>query len=108
MTYSVHESWVKDGVDKEVTAESIIHEAAQTVAGRAADRDNGRERSMARAVAIFNATTGSNLCESDGWAFMLCLKMARAFNPEKADFNKDHFVDLAGYAGLLGEAWSRK
>lgn len=97
-----------DGSNSSVTAGEILVEANKIVNQRANDRDDGAERSMRRIVEIFNATTGRDLSESDGWAFMCALKLGRAFNAGQDTFNKDHFVDLAGYAGLLGESWSNK
>jgi hypothetical protein len=39
------------------------------------------------------------MTEQMGWLFMIALKLARA---ERSN-NPDHYVDLAGYAALLGE-----
>lgn len=57
------------------------------------------ERSMDTATAIFNAWTGHNLSTADGWRFMIALKQAREVQGKKSD----NYVDLAGYASLLGE-----
>lgn len=81
--------------------ERILKEAALTLQQRGVERDtpNG-ERSMQRAVEIFRAITDIDLTERQGWTFMLALKMARMTRGKP---NPDHFVDLAGYAALLGE-----
>lgn len=66
------------------TAPDLLIEAADTIGNRSAERDNGDgERSMNRAVQMFNAWRGqrghSPMCEADGWAFMVFLKLARAY-----------------------------
>lgn len=86
-------------------ATQILSEALSAIEDRSKDRDNGSERSMDRAVTIFNAATGLGMSESDGWLFMICLKLARHKNGQ--GHNVDHFVDVAGYAGLLGESVER-
>jgi len=86
----------------QATAVQTISKALVCIDERSKDRDNGPERSMDRAVAIFNAATGLGMSESDGWLFMICLKIARHKNGQ--GYNQDHFVDIAGYAGLLAES----
>lgn len=80
------------------SAAEILRIAADIIEERGKQRDkpNG-ERSMARAVAAFNALRGHNLTEVDGWRFMEILKIARG-----DDF--DSFCDGAAYAALAGEA----
>jgi len=74
--------------------------------GRTRDPDSAKgERSMATAVATFNALTGHALSEVDGWHFMLVLKQARA---QGGAHNPDDYVDIAGYAGLAEEAADRR
>lgn len=83
-------------------AVSFLNDAIGTLSARATSRDAGStgERSMAKTVAIFNAWTGEDMSEADGWRFMLCLKQAREI---QGKFHADDYVDLAGYASLLGE-----
>ena len=82
-------------------AHTILQEGVDTLAARAKLRDAaGGERSMARTVAIFNAWTGGNMSEQDGWRFMIALKQAREV---QGKFNLDDYVDMASYAALLGE-----
>ncbi len=82
-------------------AQDFLYEARQTLIDRADKRDSGSgERSMARAVGIFQAWTGIELSEADGWRFMLALKMARE---RQGGYHADDYVDLCGYASLLGE-----
>lgn len=83
------------------SAYGFLEEASATMKARAQLRDaQGGERSMARTVAIFNAWTGNNISEDDGWRFMIALKQAREV---QGKYNRDDYVDLAAYCGLLGE-----
>lgn len=86
------------------TASTLLQEGQDILKARAAlrDSDDG-ERSMARAVAIFNAWTDSTMSEENGWRFMIALKQAREI---QGDFHKDDYVDLASYSALLGECES--
>jgi hypothetical protein len=82
-------------------APKLLEDAAQALRDRAVTRDaEGGERSMARTVAIFNAMTGQNLTELEGWRFMISLKLARGMQGQA---HLDDYVDLAGYAALAGE-----
>jgi hypothetical protein len=62
------------------------------------------ERSIPKAVAIYNAWTGQYLTEEDGWRFMIALKQAREI---QGQFHSDDYVDGAAYFGLLGEERSK-
>lgn len=81
-------------------APEILQQAQTTMQLRAASRDLEQERSMARAIRIFNATTDHKLTEHDGWTFMVCLKQARA---QIGKFDVDDYVDGAAYMALAGE-----
>jgi len=82
-------------------APKLLDDAAQALRDRAVTRDaEDGERSMARTVAIFNAMTGQNLTELEGWRFMISLKLARGMQGQA---HLDDYVDLAGYAALAGE-----
>lgn len=82
--------------------ERILKEASLTLMQRGIERDAPQgERSMAQTVDIFKAITGVELTERQGWMFMVALKLARSTRGKP---NPDHFVDLAGYVALLGEA----
>ena len=83
-------------------ASSFLEDAVSTMKQRAAQRDasGSGERSMERTVNIFNAWTGNKLTVQDGWRFMIALKQAREI---QGNFHEDDYVDLAAYAGLLGE-----
>ena len=64
------------------------------------DAESG-ERSIGKTIEMFNALTGHNLAEEQGWKFMVCLKLVRS---EQGDFYADNFVDGAAYFSLAGEA----
>ncbi len=90
-----------DHYDAENAAD-ILGRARTHLRNRATTYDAAHgERSMAKAVAIFNAAGGPPLSERDGWRFMVCLKMARATQP---GHNPDDYEDMAAYAALYGEA----
>ncbi len=87
------------------SASEILETGRETLNQRAKLRDSEStgERSMARAVAIFNAWQGENgdhLTEEEGWRFMIALKQARMVGGK---FHMDDYVDLASYSALLGE-----
>jgi hypothetical protein len=63
--------------------------------------DKNQERSMARIVAVFNALTGLSLSESDGWTFMVILKMVRS--RQSLTPHKDSLLDMTAYTALLAE-----
>lgn len=87
-----------------IPPDKILTDAAVTLKQRGADYDGkgyqGGERSMKATVAIFKAWTGIELSEQDGWRFMIALKMARSMTGKP---KLDTYVDMAGYAALLGE-----
>lgn len=58
------------------------------------------ERSMKTTVDAFNAYTGKNLSEKEGWLFMECLKTARSL---RNNGQPDDIEDLASYVSLRGE-----
>lgn len=63
------------------------------------------ERSMAKTVTAFNALTGHQLTEEQGWLFMETLKMARS---QQGQFRQDNYEDAVAYAALRGEAAGRE
>ena len=88
-----------------LTAPDFLERGAQHMRDRAAQRDKpDGERSMARAVAAFNAQEGTNLTEEQGWRFMVQLKYSRAC---AGVFVADDYEDMAAYAGLAGESAAR-
>lgn len=88
-----------------VPPDRILSDAATTLKQRGIDYDGkgyqGGERSMEHTVEIFKAWTGIELSVENGWRFMMALKMARSMTGKP---KLDTYVDMAGYAGLLGEA----
>lgn len=89
----------------EYPAHSFLEKGVQHMKDRAAQRDStDGERSMAACVNAFNAMFGKDLTETQGWQFMVLLKMARSRNK----FNPDDYEDGAAYTGLAGEAHSHE
>lgn len=90
---------------KKHTAHSFLEKGVQHMKDRAAQRDSeDGERSMKACVDAFNAMFGHSLTETQGWQFMVLLKMARSRN----EFNPDDYEDGAAYTGLAGEAHSNE
>jgi hypothetical protein len=94
-----------------VPAAAFLQRAAEAIDNRGKDRDTGHgtdkpaERTMASAVAAFNALHGKNLTEREGWAFMAVLKLARAHSGAvNGNHNPDDYVDGAAYMALSGES----
>ena len=87
------------------TAHSFLEKGVQHMKDRAVQRDSeDGERSMKACVDAFNAMFGHNLTETQGWQFMVLLKMSRSRNK----FNPDDYEDAAAYTGLAGEAHSNE
>lgn len=86
------------------SAHGFLEEASSAMKQRAAlrDADDG-ERTAAQIAKVFNAITGHDITEADAWMFLVVLKIVRSRNGK---FNRDDYVDLAAYAGLLGECES--
>lgn len=89
----------------EYPAHTFLEKGVQHMKDRSAQRDSAEgERSMAACVNAFNAMFGKDLTETQGWQFMVLLKMARSRNK----FNPDDYEDGAAYTGLAGEAHSHE
>lgn len=69
--------------------------------GRQYDKPEG-ERSMGRAVQAFNAITGRNLSESEGWLLLQVLKDVR--DRQRSQPHQDSLEDGIAYAALKAEA----
>ena len=84
------------------TANEILINAAKLIdsRGKERDKDDG-ERSMERCVKSFNEMTGHELTETDGWKFMIFLKLARM---EGGSFKFDDYEDAVSYSGLMAES----
>jgi hypothetical protein len=86
----------------EMTAPDILMAAASHLEERANsyDSDEG-ERSIPNTVRMFNALTGHNLSEEQGWLFMVCLKLVRS---QQGGLRMDSYEDGAAYFALAGES----
>lgn len=99
----------EEPVDKpEVKVTATVHAPAVLEAGAKHMRDRAvtydkpeGERSMEKVVQMFNLFTGHNLKESEGWRFMLFLKLVRSVQGE---FKLDNFEDAVAYEALAAEA----
>ena len=80
-------------------AAALMHERGKTY-----DTPGG-ERSMGKAVAAFNAITGRDLDESEGWLLMQVLKDVRLFT--RSEYHADSAEDCIAYAALKAEARGR-
>ena len=84
-------------------APEILKRASDIMDERAKQYDSPEgERSMGKAVAAFNAITGQELSEANGWLLMALLKMVRDNTTDTP--HEDSIHDLVAYAGLYGEA----
>lgn len=85
------------------SAPALLDKAAGHMRDRAAVYDKpGGERSMGRAVAAFNAITGRDLQESEGWLLLQVLKDVRDRQRDAA--HQDSLEDCIAYAALKAEA----
>ncbi len=86
-----------------MNALDILNTAAAHMQARAATYDKPEgERSMGKAVQAFNAITGRDLTEQEGWTLLAILKFVRFYqNPSVP--HQDSLEDLVAYAALLGE-----
>lgn len=89
-------------------APQILKNAAAIMEQRAKQYDQpGGERSMGKCVAAFNAITGRELREDEGWLLIQILKDVRLYsNPAK--FHQDSADDGVAYASLKAEAWFKR
>lgn len=89
------------------TAIELLQRAADHMRDRAATYDQPEgERSMRRTVAAFNAITGLELTESEGWLLLTILKMAR--DRQRVQPHQDSLEDCIAYAALTAEARQRE
>lgn len=88
-----------------MSAHDILKAAAGHMQDRAATYDKPEgERSMGATVAAFNAVTGHQLTEEQGWLFMALLKAVRS---QQGAYRADSYEDGAAYFALAGEAAAR-
>ncbi len=87
----------------DTVAIDLLEAAAGHMKDRAATYDSPEgERSMGKTVTAFNAITGRDLRESEGWLLMAVLKMVRS--EQRSMPHRDSVEDLIAYAALYGEA----
>lgn len=78
----------------------------QAERGKQYDKPTG-ERSMGATVAAFNAITGRDLSEAEGWLLLQTLKDVRQWqNPSK--YHHDSALDGVAYSALKAEALSEE
>ena len=84
-------------------APDLLAKAAELMIerGRTYDEEGG-ERSMGKTVAAFNAITGRDLTEAEGWLLMQVLKDVRLFTREA--YHADSAEDCIAYAALKADA----
>lgn len=88
-------------------AAQILSRSAEHMQDRAATYDSPEgERSMARAVAVFNAFHGLGMTEAQGWHFMQVLKDVRLFTAP--GYHADSAEDGVAYCALKAEAKQRE
>lgn len=87
----------------EPKAAELLGRAAAHMHDRASvyDEPDG-DRSMGKVVTAFNAITGRDLTESEGWMFMQQVKLVRLFT--RSEYHADSAEDNIAYAALLAEA----
>lgn len=93
-----------DALSSPITAPAFCQKAVDLMAERGKTYDKGgkSERSMAATVAAFNAITGRDLSEPEGWLLMSLVKRVRQYqNPA---FHRDSAEDAVAYAALEAEA----
>lgn len=84
-------------------APALLDQAAKHMRDRAATYDKPEgERSMGKTVQAFNAITGRDLAEHEGWLLMALLKMVRSETSKEP--HQDSVEDLIAYGALYGEA----
>ena len=90
-----------------VTAGDLLFKAKGHMDARAAQYDKPEgERSMGKAVEAFNAITGRDLSEPEGWLLLQVLKDVRLF--QRPGYHADSAEDCIAYAALKGEAKARE
>lgn len=89
-----------------VHANQLLSNAAGHLSDRAITYDNpAGERSMADTVALFNLFTGHKITESEGWRFMVFLKLVRS---KQGKFKADNHEDAVAYEALAAEALQKE
>ena len=85
------------------TAQGLLSKAREHILDRAATYDKHEgERSMGSAVDAFNAITGRDLDESEGWLLLQVLKDVR--DRQRREPHVDSLEDCIAYAALKAES----
>lgn len=88
------------------TASGFLRRAEQIMNERAHQYDKPEgERSMGKTVQAFNAITGRDLTEAEGWLLLQVLKDVRQW--QRPDFHQDSADDGIAYSALKAEALAR-
>ncbi len=88
------------------TAQEYLRRAAEIMDERGKKYDSpGGERSMGRCVTAFNAITGRDLTEPEGWLLLQILKDVRQWS--RPEYHRDSAEDNVAYAALKAEALER-
>lgn len=94
---------VKAEASLDLSAISMLQRAAEHMQARAATYDKPEgERSMRATVIAFNAITGRDLQESEGWLLLQLLKDVR--DRQRDVPHRDSLEDCVAYAALKAEA----
>lgn len=88
---------------QEPPAIRLLQVAADHMRDRAATYDTpDGERSMGKTITAFNAVTGRDLSEAEGWLLLQILKDVRLF--QRPGYHADSAEDCVAYAALKAEA----
>lgn len=89
------------------TAPALLTKASTHLAQRAKQYDKPEgERSMGKTVVAFNAITGRDLAEAEGWLLLQLLKDVRLF--QRPGYHADSAEDCIAYSALKAEAKSQE
>jgi hypothetical protein len=107
MTPEQREASIQPAAPSAPSAPALLDKAAQLMIerGKQYDKPEG-ERSMGKAVAAFNAITGRDLSEPEGWLLLQVLKDVRLF--QRDGYHADSAEDCIAYAALKAEAKARE
>jgi len=93
-------------VVKSLSAPDFLRKAAEIMEERGKTYDSeGGERSMGKTISAFNAITGRDLKEDEGWLLMLLLKQVRQYSHE--GYHADSAEDSIAYSALHAESLAR-
>lgn len=88
------------------SAVEFLNQASSLLTERGKQYDQeGGERSMGKTVSAFNAITGKDLSEPEGWLLLQILKDVRQW--QHPGFHRDSAEDSVAYSALKSEALAR-